>query len=601
MSESIGDNIWQLFSSDQSMLSTIEKSPTVLGCSAACDVLVQHPSVLPQHLQFNLEGSKLAIHALDGADSTFLNGRHIKKANIRAKVGRSYQLQVGEMLFEIIYGPTVVAALPQKVDPPPLAEAPEWFFSSDGVTHGPLTLDAVFDAVDEGRLRPTDTFWGFSRPAKVKAFEVVGLFDEDSDEEAPAPRVATSLAVGTGSVMCPYCWFRFEPDAVMFIANHTDLLGDAVLGSDQPQRFIPTRFTPEGSAIDAGGVVCPDMACPQCHMRLPGSLLDEEPLFMSIVGAPGAGKSYFLASAVWALRTALPQRFNMNFMDVDAVTNQWLNDYEGKLFFQADGQTPQTIVKTDQTAPHVYRQVFLQGMPVFLPLPCLFTLSPNGTHDADRSTKRNRTLVMYDNAGEHFQAGGDTASAPGTKHLVHAEGILFLFDPTEDPRFQSILKRNATGVPAGPGMQRQDVLLIEMISRIRKHLGLGNRDRIQKTIMVGISKSDLLADFLPLDTNPLKWSEEKGTHALDLGAISAMSHAARSLMLKYAPEIVTTVESFSQDVVYIPNSALGHDPSEEGVRPGDIRARWVDVPFLYVLARLGYVPTMEVETAARNP
>jgi hypothetical protein len=394
----------------------------------------------------------------------------------------------------------------------------------------------------------------------------------------------------SGKTICPYCWHRFGNEDTLFIASHPDLLGDPVMGEDQPRRFLPSRFTPEGQALDAGGVVCPDLACPNCHMRLPGDILAFAPLFMSVVGSPGSGKSYFLASATWTLRTTLPSKFGIQFMDVDAVTNQWLNAYEEKLFLQADRNAYQVIVKTeDNISASVYRNVTLHNMRVMLPMPCLFTIK-TGEHCAPTGRPSDMTLVLYDNAGEHFQAGRDRADEPVTKHLVHAEGILFLFDPTEDPRFGPVLQNlNTEGAP--PSFARQDVLLIEMITRIRKHLGLRAGQRLKKTMMIGISKADRLGDLFPLDESPWRKVPGSSTFRLDLEMIGCVSDKARRLMLTYAPEIVTTVESIAETVVYLPNSALGHDPAQHGVRPTDITPRWVEVPVLYTLARLGYIPT----------
>jgi len=108
--------------------------------------------------------------------------------------------------------------------------------------------------------------------------------------------------------------------------------------------------------------------------------------------------------------------------------------------------------------------------------------------------------------------------------------------------------------------------------------------------MVGISKADLLSDLLPLDKDPWRLSPDGKTCILDLTALNDMSCAVRALLDKYAPEIVTTVESFAESVIYLPNSALGHNPSpREGVRPCDIKPRWVEIPLLYVLHQLGYV------------
>src|SRR4051812_8065624 len=85
---------------------------------------------------------------------------------------------------------------------------------------------------------------------------------------------------------CPHCWGTFPPEDVLWIASHDDLRGDPRLGPDQLQRFLPTRFTIDGDAIDARGFPCQFLACPKCHLPLPRALLEMEPAFVSILGAP---------------------------------------------------------------------------------------------------------------------------------------------------------------------------------------------------------------------------------------------------------------------------------------------------------------------------
>lgn len=468
-----------------------------------------------------------------------------------------------------------------------------WFAAEGDEVFGPVTRAELTRLAIIGKLTRQSLVWTTLAPAPVKATEVPSLVSLLKDSAPVAPTYSEEIVdIGDDkdAVMCPYCWHRFLPGDVLFISNHPDLLGDPVLGEGEQQRFLPTRFNASGHAIDSGGIVCPDMACPLCHLRLPSPVLDTHPTFLSIVGSPGSGKSYFLASAVWKLRTALPHAFGARFMDVDAQTNQWINDYEAKLFFQSDPAARQSIAKTDEQAGNVYRQVKINGLPTFLPLPCLFSLAPASS--SDRSPKDGlRTLILYDNAGEHFQAGHDSAHAPGTKHLLHAEGIVFLYDPTEDPRFRPHFKPGVAVHRRGAAAQRQDVLLVEMLNRIRKHHNLPSADRFPKPLIVALSKADLLDGFPELAQLPWSVPAPQQPAALDVGAIARLSFKVRSLLCDCAPEVVTLVESFADQVVFMPFSALGHQPQPEGIRPCDVSPQWSEVPFLYLLSKLGLVPS----------
>ena len=130
-------------------------------------------------------------------------------------------------------------------------------------------------------------------------------------------------------VTCPHCWERFAPEQVLWISEHVDLLGDLLLGPEQQQWFLPSRFTIDGDAIDSEGMTCRTLACPQCHLPIPRAMLEMEPLFVSILGAPAGGKSYLLTAMTWHLRQILPLHFKVAFTDADLASDRVLNECRG--------------------------------------------------------------------------------------------------------------------------------------------------------------------------------------------------------------------------------------------------------------------------------
>ena len=609
----MAEKYWQLLDQQGGSVHVFKSFPVVIGRGDECDVKLDEGSISTLHVQINQNGKSLLLHDLDSRNGTLVDGQRIKTVKITPVLGEeNVPLQIADLHFTLFYGTEKAAAgthaqaQPEEAQPVP---GDQWFYSHGGHQIGPISAAEMFDAVDQGTLQPTDEVWRPDIPVGLKAFEVAGLFTG-----APAAGEDAAIVINDPlnreRATCPFCWNRFAPEDVLYIASHSDLLGDPVLGSDEPQRFLPSRFTPEGLALDAGGMICPDMACPRCHLRIPAALLNMPPLFMSIVGAPSSGKSYLLASMSWKLRTSLPELFSMRYTDVDATTNHWLNDYEEKLFLQADENAWQTIAKTEMLIQNnLYRQIRLNGMNVFLPLPCMFTLqAEQGKLEGMDETNAHRTLIFYDNAGEHFQPGADSSINPGTRHLIHAEGLLFLFDPTKDPRFRRVIHSDDLQLQRKDLVQRQDVLLVEMVGRIRKYLGLKSDVKYTKPIIVAISKADVLRELVQLDENPWVWNASTQTYALNMSKIAEISFIARTFMLQYAPEVVRAAESFSNHVVYLPNSALGHSPSSVAggkglaVRPCDVKPQWVEVPMLYFLARLGLIPSIrQDDPAAMHP
>jgi len=427
--------------------------------------------------------------------------------------------------------------------------------------------------------------------------------------DSPAATISRIAGSGRRGIVCPHCWHRFDIDEFLFIARHQSLIGDPVLGADAQQRFLPSRFTLEGNALDAGGTSCPDMACPRCHLRIPQAASEMPPLFLSIVGATSSGKSYFLTSMSWELRNTLSRNFAISFADTDAVNNQLLNDFEETLFLNSDQEALVALRKTELQG-ELYNQVLLDNMMINLPKPFMFTVTPAEHHPKYQEVrdKMSRTLVLYDNAGEHFEPGMDLVDNPTTQHLLHSDTIFFLFDPTKDVRFRRLI----TGVDdpqlaAKARVQRQEIILTEMINRIKKYSGMRTGSRTGKTLIVIVSKCDVWKQLLEFDLpkEPWRWESMYNTCVLDVNLIKNISFQLRHLLEEICPELVSTAESFAGEVLYLPNSALGHSPelNDEngmiGIRPGKVNPFWVTVPMLYFFYQRGFIPPIPVENQTR--
>jgi hypothetical protein len=409
---------------------------------------------------------------------------------------------------------------------------------------------------------------------------------------------------------CPHCWTVFPFEDALYVARHPELLGDPMLGQYVASRFKPTRFTAQGQAIDPGGYACLEMACPACHLEVPKSLSEFPSLFFSIVGTEQSGKSFFLAALSWQLRKLMRSHFAMALSDLETSLNKQLNTYEDVLFFAKDPDQYVTIDKTQQTGP-LYNSLTLNGVDTFLPRPFLFTIKPQLNHpEIARGKEISRTLVLYDNAGEHFNPDQDTLKQPGTMHMVRSEVLFFMFDPTQDPRFRAKLAGNKDPqLQPDWHIRRQDIIFNEAARRIRRHSGMSDAAKYRKTVIVVVNKFDLWKHLLPIDVDPSPFMPlRKGTvHGLETGYVEDISFIVQSLLNSICPEVVTAVEQFAQRVIFIPVSTIGHSPIRlEGlpglrVRPRDIKPFWVTIPFLYAFARLGLIYRCEQTYPADLP
>ena len=398
-------------------------------------------------------------------------------------------------------------------------------------------------------------------------------------------------------LMCLHCWQHFAPEDVLWISEHPDLLGDPVLGAEAQMRFVPARFTVQGDAIDPRGQVCGEIACPKCHLLLPRPLLEYEPMLVSIVGTPTCGKSYYLGALTWSLRRTLPQSFKLEFTDTDPAANQLLHRYEEQLFLR-DKPNERVmlgdLIPKTQLAGDNYNRVVVGQQTICYPKPFSFVFKPVAGHRRDEDGDRvAKVCCLYDNAGEQFLPGIDPTTAAGTKHLAMANLLLFLYDPTQDPRARSLFQVNNTHQvpPPTPNAGRQETALQEVGNRIRRQLNLPRAAKIDRPVIVVVTKADLWGAVLNdvWKDEPYVWSDKLNCHAVDATKIDDVSNATRQLLESFVPEFVSTVSALSDSVWYIPVSAIGCRPTWDSngaawIRPELMQPSWVSVPFIYGMA-----------------
>lgn len=396
-------------------------------------------------------------------------------------------------------------------------------------------------------------------------------------------------------VTCPNCWVRFPAEAIRYIATHATLFGDRRLGPDAQQRFLPSRFDPDGQAIDPRGGLCHELACPHCHLPVPRPLLESPTLFASILGSPASGKSYLMATMLHQLRRVLPRHFNVNFSDADPQANAALHGDERILFDESAGGAV-ALAKTD-VAGDRYRKVDFDGSPLLYPQPYFFLVSPVSGHPLARSPGSvTRTLCLYDNAGESFEPGEDRPSNPATQHLARSNCLLYLFDPLQDPAFRQALTARGVVLPASADAvsYRQDVMLAEAARRVRRFHSLVASARHDCPLFIVVTKFDLWQDLAGGRRLPDPWqaNPDGGSGRLRQPVLEKVSNATRGLLLEHAPAIIATAESFIEPslIRYVPVSSTGLAPTvaDDGrlvFRAGSLCPMWAEVPLLWALSR----------------
>lgn len=412
-------------------------------------------------------------------------------------------------------------------------------------------------------------------------------------------------------VTCPQCWHKFQPEDVLWISEHQDLFNLDSRVPNAQLRFLPSRFTPQAEAIDPRGFPCHRLACPRCHLEVARPMLELATFFLSIIGSPGSGKSYFLAAMARQLRRLLPIKFSTAFADADATFNMRLKQYEQSLFANARPdqlQELQELVHKTQVEGDGYADVNFGNQSVRYARPYLFTMRLQENHPNIERRGYGRTICLYDNAGESYLPGQDSAAAPVTRHLAESSMLFFVFDPLQDSRFRRLEDSLNDGIVDKSHLGSQEGVFEEAATRIRRFAGLSSSQKYNRPVTVIVTKCDRWLHLLfenPSEMSaflPTRLPAEDGTMrpqtAIDVGMIDRVSQRVRQLLVATSTEIVSAVENFSKQVRYIPVSATGwstHVDPKTGrpvIRPGEAEPFWAEVPFLYAMANsnLGLIP-----------
>jgi len=382
---------------------------------------------------------------------------------------------------------------------------------------------------------------------------------------------------------CPQCWSAFPSADVRFIAESPTLVGDPIVGSDESLRFLPTRFDRQGRAIDPGGAVCMRMACPVCHLEVPPALLEVGQTVVSVVGAPSSGKSVLLAAATFMMRSGLVVP-GLDFTDIDPSLNDLTIDLEGTLFKSATPEVPTMIAKTE-TSGRLYRSYRRGDLRITAPKPQLFGIARGGVRSV---------LALYDNAGEHFLPGAVPPFEQATRHLGVSSAIVLVIDPTQDPRVYGPLGGRdhvaaLGGSSSAPG--RADLVLVELVNRVRRQRGLSASEPLPLRVVVALSKHDLWSPLAPEIEDVLRSaSTAHPMRAPDGATLSHMHRGGVAFLERHLPEVLGAVRSVEPGFKVVPFSGLGRAPQLDAssgamsIVPASVRPIWAAVPFIVALS-----------------
>lgn len=322
----------------------------------------------------------------------------------------------------------------------------------------------------------------------------------------------------------------------------------------------------------------------------------------------------------------------LRYDDVDVNTNAILLDYERRMFNQPAPERWVWLEKTQETGDW-YSDVWYgprineagaslaRDNKKTYPKPFLFRVDLNAGHPLEQNgDSLARVVCLYDNAGEHYQTADDNLGRI-TSHLQHAHGLIFVYDPTQEPSFREACReRSADPQFRDSVVDTQDILYGNVMNRILVLRSMAATDRVRTPLVVALTKFDswrfLLGDGdLPAVMRKVTHEGGKAIDALDPTVLTKVSALCRDMLMRVTPQVVHTVESRCEAnrVLYVPVSATGGPPEgkigdrewpfapEPEPTPGldfflagKIRPMWAEAPMLALLHQCvpGLIPAL---------
>lgn len=395
-------------------------------------------------------------------------------------------------------------------------------------------------------------------------------------------------------VKCPHCWGDFfTRSETLYVTTSGEKVKPSLVADwDDPTDGNGHKFTTR-------------RCCPHCNLEVSTRLLETNSVFVSIVGTPSSGKTYFLASMYQKAKSQLTRDFHKG-VNFPGVSGELVSRYFDRLVGGGDSDKLVDLPKTQEGGFELYSEIEVSGVTQQFPKPFTLRLTDPHTRDAF-------AVVTYDNAGESYvNADRLSSKSKSIDHLEHCDMVIVVIDPVQIPELAKELKARGVEDPQLDTISgtAQDEMLNSVLDRA---VGLrGTEKKLLRTpVCVVVQKWDMLqsAGLVPaiervdpstgnqtplFDESPLNVSQHGDTY-VDTEEIRAISVGVRDILYQYDPNIVNSLQASFEVVRYFPCSALGSSPelnpanNKYCFRPKNVKPYRVTDPLLWLLAREGVV------------
>ena len=364
------------------------------------------------------------------------------------------------------------------------------------------------------------------------------------------------------TVFCPFCFEKVDLNKTNYMCSQSMCVEPGTVNRHIIRR---PKIDRQGFCnCDQCGKTTSTVLCSneKCMAVLPQTIRESETKIISIVGAAGSGKSYFVATLLrQIMENGLFARINGAAARFGPGSReQYVSRYQDNM----NKRMPLAATK------HV-TDLIKDNPPILTQL----------TYINSKRKQINHTYSFFDAAGESFHKADDLAAI--TPYIAHSEAIIVILDPRQIPKVNAAVSSAMPKLPPVTSVTYTDIIN-NVIDVIRNNLR--TKKMIDIPLCVAFSKWDLLMNTPDLLADDLLVSQPSQISAtgFDINLINTSSAEIRSLLNDWEPNFVASVESAFKNVCYFGFSAWG-PASKDGTDVPAIASFRVEDPMLWIMNR----------------
>jgi len=371
-------------------------------------------------------------------------------------------------------------------------------------------------------------------------------------------------------ILCPFCFNEVAMKDLYYRCSSSSCLepGTAKIHIIRNGKADRNGYC----TCDSCGKTTSTRVCSKCESALPYSITEGETEIISIVGAKGSGKSYYVATL---LRQIMEKGL---FSRINGASAKWGVKESAEEYAKRFKKRMDTFVPLDGTQK--VTDIVKDNPPLLVEM----TFEKKKGFGSKNTIK---TFSFFDAAGESFEDAADLAAV--TPYIAHSKAVVLILDPRQIQAVDDAVKSYMPGLPAVSSKSYSDIIN-NVIEVIRNSLRIKANDKIKIPLCVAFSKWDLLVKTPGLLPDGLIVSQQnqQNTSGYDDDLVNTASEEIRSLLMNWEPNLVATAEGKFETVRYFGFSAWGFANTKANEIP-PIASYRVEDPMLWALHQEGIV------------